>query len=806
MPDATSARGLNRPSNLPAPVTSFIGRDREIADVRQTLRAARLVTLVGIGGVGKTRLACEVAACAAGQFADGTWLVELASLTDATRIADAIAAVLDVREQAGRPLMTSLIEALRRRQILLILDNCEHLLASSATVVIELLAACPHLTVLATSRSPLRVYGEHEYAVQPLTLPDLDPFPAPGHLGRISSIALFTHRARAVRSRFRLTERNARSVAEICHRLDGLPLAIELAAARTKLLDPPELLRRLDARFPLLSDEVRGVPARHLALHETIGWSYDLLGIDERILFRRLAAFAGGWDIEAAERVCAGEAIGSADILNLLTHLVDQSLVVVDDGGRATRYRFLESVREYSAERLAESGEGDVVRGRHLAWCAALAERAEPELLGPEQATWYARLQEEHPNIRAALAWGERDDDAILALRLAGALGRFWQVRGHLSEGRQAIECLLSRAVGAPTVRAKAYNHLGTIAYLQGDIPASHQAHVAAYALRDEVDDPFHRIHPLFGLAETARVNGDVDGAITLLQQALDEARAADHRVTIYHALYLLANARESAGRPDLAVAALEEAIHLIRAQGDTWLGSMVLHRLAFFALVQQDGARAVSLISESLALRRAIDDTLGTAHCIETLAWIAARQGAAERAARLFGTAEALRERVGAALFSWEAPGHEQAVAAARAQLDEPAFAAAWAAGRAMSVDDAIDAGTAIVATPPIGILPAACLDPGAADSGAGDQGPAPLSTAEADARRVALLTPRELDIVGLIARGYSDREIAASLAIRPRTAETHVKNIREKLGFRSRGRIAAWAAALNLASPRPG
>ncbi|MDP9356600.1 MAG: helix-turn-helix domain-containing protein, partial [Chloroflexota bacterium] len=443
-PDPLPDRG--RPAvRLPTTLTSFVGRGREVEQVIALLRRAdvRLVTLTGPGGVGKTRLALRAAAELLDHVPDGAWFVDLTPLADPALVPAAIAVVLGVREAGGQPLVETLAVALRDKQLLLVLDNCEHLL-DAAPVVAELLRACPGLTVLATSRAPLRLRGEREVAVPPLGLP-ATARPAPEEIARSEAVRLFVERARAHEADFALTEANAPAVAGIVRVLDGLPLAIELAASRIKLFPPTALLRRLERRLTLLTGGARDLPARQRTLRDAIAWSHDLLTEEERLLFRRLAVFAGGATCEAAEAVA--DPAGELGVVNGLAVLVDQSLLrKEDDPDGEPRYRMLETVREYALERLDASGEEAAVRDRHAAWCLALAEAAGAVLWTTYDPGVVARLEAEHPNLRAALTWFAQASDGEALLRIGATLGRFWYVAGHAREGRGWLERALALA------------------------------------------------------------------------------------------------------------------------------------------------------------------------------------------------------------------------------------------------------------------------------------------------------------------------------------------------------------------------
>ena len=450
-----------------------MGRERELGEAAALLGAHRLVTLTGPGGTGKTRLALQAAAEVLEAHPDGVWLVELAALADPALVPQAVAAAVGVREEPGRPLPATLTDALRPKRLLLVLDNCEHLLDACARLADALLRACPHVRVLATSREALGLAGETAWRVPSLTVPDVaDTQHAPdvADVARYAAVRLFADRAAAVQPEFVLTDENAAAVAQICARLDGIPLAIELAAARVRVLPPRQLLERLDDRFRILTGGSRTALERHQTLRAAVDWSYDLLTEPERALFARLAVFAGGWTLEAAEQVGAGEGIESPEVLDLLTRLADQSLVVAQEQPDGTaRYRLLESLRQYGRDKLAARAEAPAVRDRHLAHFLALAERADPGLYGPDAPAWIERLEVEHDNLRAALDWAlgpaAGQGQAARGLRLAGALEYFWFLRVHRREGLARLQQALAHTDDAPSAaRAQALYSAGALA------------------------------------------------------------------------------------------------------------------------------------------------------------------------------------------------------------------------------------------------------------------------------------------------------------------------------------------------------
>jgi predicted ATPase len=656
-------------TGLPMPLTSFVGREREVAEVRRLLTTTRLVTLTGTGGVGKTRLALQVAAELVGSYPDGVCLVELAPLADPVVVPQAVASALRVREQPGRPLQQTLADALRDRRLLLVLDNCEHLVTACAELAGALLRFCPDLHILATSREVLRIGGETAWRVPPLKLPPLvsaGPSPATSspvllllqEVERSEAVRLFIARAAVALPGFALTDGNAPTVACICHRLDGLPLAIELAAARVSALGLEQLAARLADRFRLLTGGSRTALPRHQTLRATLEWSYALLAEPEQRLFDRLAVFAGGWTLEAAEAVGAGDGIESADVLELLIHLVDKSLVVAQEGLRGEAwYRLLETLREYGWEGLTRSGGADATLRRHVAFFLALAERAEPELMGAEQRVWLGRLEHQHDNLRAALRWTMESGEAELGLRLAGALGWFWSFHGHYSEGRRWLEGLLGVAGGGgaaalAATRAKALSSAGHLAIYQGDYSRAAALLEESLVMFRDLGDKGGIAGSLLRLGITARYQGDYRRAVALEEESLRLFRDLGDKYGITHTLMNLGAAATDQGDYRRATALEEESLRLSQDLGDKLWSAYALLNLGRIAWYQGDYGRAAAVLEESLTIFRDLGDKRGMALGMEGLAAVACAQEQPERAARLFGAAQAVREAIGMPLF----------------------------------------------------------------------------------------------------------------------------------------------------------
>ncbi|MBI3975020.1 MAG: tetratricopeptide repeat protein [Armatimonadetes bacterium] len=799
--------------NLPAPLTPLIGRQQEIAAVRDRLRRknVRMLTLTGPPGVGKTRLALEVARRLLANFPDGVVFVDLALVRDLEGVVFEIARALKIRDSLDWPLLARLKEYFRHKALLLVLDNFEQVLPAAPDVA-GLLAACPRLKVLATSRAALRISAEHEFPVPPLAHPDPDRLPPPDALAAYPAVALFVDRARSARPRFALTLQNARAVAEICQRLDGLPLALELAATRIRVLPPQEILKHLQQRLGLLTSGPIDLPARQRTLSGAIGWSYDLLSPGERMLFRHLGVFASGCSIEAADAVCKVEG-HPHHLLDALTSLIDKSLLRQElrpDG--EPRFAMLETIREYAQERLAASGESDAVQRRHAAYFLALADRAEPELQGPDQSAWLARLEADHDNFRAALSWclGE-DGEGETGLRLAAILVPFWEIRGYWNEGRRWLEAVLRNASGASSAaKVKALNGAGMLAFQQGDFARAAALAEESLSLGRALGDRRGTVTALNILGFHACATGDYGRAEALGSESLTMCREVADPLGIADALHILGLVARDRGDPAQATASLEESLRLSRALDAKWrvainltdLGLVMRDRgqhaqaaalieeglqqfralghrhgtataqshLATVAWYRRQYDRAAALFSDSLILRRELGDVRGIAVCLVGLAAVASATRQDEKAARLFGAGEGLRESIGVSLPLFIRGDYERLVGTTRRHLAD-AFQALWAEGRTMTVDQASD--RALATSPAV----------------------------ERAARPPGMpLTRREQEVAVLVAQGRTNREIAAMLVITEKTAENHVQHILNKLGFRSRAQIAAWTVEHGL------
>ena len=620
------------PNNLPTPLTRFIGRRAEVATVAQLIAQNRLVSLTGAGGCGKTRLSLEVAAEVAERYPDGVWWVDLARLSEEALVESAVAAALDVKEVLEQPLLDTLKNRLRDKHLLLMLDNCEHVVTTCAQLAYTLLQACPSLSILATSREPIGVESEIPWRVPSLGLPELACSPTLDSMSRFEAVGLFVERAGRVCPGFRLTETNAPIVADICRRLDGLPLAIELAAARMRMMTLEQLAAGLDDRFRLLVGSTRTAVPRHQTLRASVEWSYTLLSEAERLVLSRLAVFAGGFTLQSAEEVCRDAAVERHEILDIVTRLVDRSLVQAGEDASGARYRLLETIRQYAGERLASSSEQDAVRGRHLHYFAALADRADAEMQTTGLFRWLPVLDAEHDNLRAAFDWGVGSASSNACLRLSSSLWLFWMVRGHLSEGRQRLEVALAAPDGDPVLRVNALIGAGQLMLYHGDFAATEAFAKQALEIERTVVDGRLRGRALDLLGYSAAfldppsASGLFDEATTLLQDAEDHLYLGD-------AFNGLGIARYFVGDYVGARAALEEGVAWARKAGNANILAIGLGVLGYTLGLQGRLARARTCLREALAISRRLQDRVFTAQALYGLGFIDAHRGAHEEA-----------------------------------------------------------------------------------------------------------------------------------------------------------------------------
>jgi predicted ATPase/DNA-binding NarL/FixJ family response regulator/transcriptional regulator with XRE-family HTH domain len=779
---------VRRRVHLPLPFDPLIGRHGDLQRLRHAVvdQQHRLVTVLGPGGIGKTRLALQVAADLAPSFADGVAFVALAPVTDVANVrktvADAIGCVLPPTEDPESALLTFL----RERVLLLILDNLEHLLGPSqgeqiCSLLMRVLHEAPAVHVIVTSRERLRLRPEWVIELEGLALPVNGD---PNSIARAEAVLLFLERARQAVDGFALTSENRDAVARICHRLDGLPLALELAAAQVSFLPPAVLLARLDHALPLLGGGARDLPARQRTMRAAIGWSHDLLPPDERALFRRLAVFIGGFRLEAAEAVGAGGDVPIEEVLRVLRRLVDQSLVVRHDaGGDHERYRLLEPVRQFALEQLEQSGEAEWVRERHAAFFVTLAEESYPALRSAAQVAWLARLDGEYPNMREAMTWLIRQGSAETVTGMGWSLYLYQWMRGHFSEGRRWMEWVLTQESDVPSlVRALALLTASVLAYGQAE-------YAQAQVLIEESVMRYHVLADEEGLARTAAMSGLIaaglgqyDRAVIFLEEGVRRYLAVGDKWGAALTLIYWAVIPLNQGDYASAVRLTEQAIPLARETGDRVGTYTALYNLALVAQSQHNPQEAARLFREALVLSLEMGDEGNIAYCLEGLAGVAAMQGKVEYAARLWGAAELLLEQGEAAVYAYtpDRAAYARTVAAARSQLDAQRWSAAWAEGCSMSKEQ-------IVAQALRDDLVDSPQKPLVSKHGNGD-GTLVAATGE-------MLTPREVEVLRLIAQGLRNREIAEQLVINEKTVQNHISNIFAKLGVADRSQAIVRA-----------
>ena len=695
----TGLRSLESvPNNLPEQLSSFIGREREMAEVKRLLGSTRLLTLTGMGGTGKTRLSLQVAADVLDTFSDGVWLVEFGTIADAALVVETVAAALDLRQEADRPLATTLTNFLRARSLLLVLDNCEHVVAACARLAETLLRACPKLRILASSREPLGVVGETAWPVPALSLPahwrEIVAGPdAIERLTQFEAVRLFVERATIARPAFQLSNDSVHLVAQICWRLDGIALAIELAAARIRVLTLQQIVERLDDRFHLLTTGSRNAVPRQQTLRSLIDWSHDLLSDPERRLFRRLSVFARGRTLESIEGVCAGEGVEAWDIVDLLTQLVDKSLVYVEKTPEhGARYFILESIWDYANEKLIEAGESEIFRIRHLDFFLKFAEDAAPKIRGPQQLEWLGRVEQESYNLRYAVdAATELPGQVPKGLRLLAAMQRFIEVRGLFKEARESFVAVLTHRAAAPrdAIRASALAAAGRLAWVADDMLATSMLHEEALAIFRELGDAWGTACELTDLGSHALDGGDLPRARTLLDEAAAlAAPLADPRLTahVQKVRGVLAAADGDFAR---ALALEEEAIALYRREGDIWLTIIVAWGVGVNAAVLGHFDTARAHLAECLQVGLDLGNRWGASYPLEAFAHLAVAERQYDRAARLFGAAEAQRIRAGLVPQAADHPAL-RAIIAAAPDFTSPALDAARREGRTLGLDAA--------------------------------------------------------------------------------------------------------------------
>ncbi|MFC8669532.1 LuxR C-terminal-related transcriptional regulator [Streptomyces sp. NPDC057199] len=732
-------------------MTKFVGRRREIAGVRRGLGAVRLLTLTGAGGVGKTRLAFEAAQASRNDFPDGVWLVDLAPVQDPSAVAGAAGVAFGIPDHGGGLHSEQLVNHLAGREALIVLDNCEHLADACAELTYAILSAAPGVRVLTTSRHALGIGGEHLYPVLPLPEDE--------------AVELLVDRAIAVHPDFRLTEGNRTAVARLCADLDGLPLAIELAASRLRTLTVQQLTDRLEDRFSLLTRRDRIADPRHRTLRAMIDSSYELCDPAERQLWNRLSVFAGTFALDAAEDVCSGEGIARTEVLELLDRLVAQSVVLACECDGLPGYRLLESIRQYGRERLVETGEEERMLRRHCEFFLALAQRITDRWCGPGQVESLARLRAEHSNLRAAL---DSCDDPQTVLMLAAALDYYWCSGGFLGEGRHHFNRALATAPDPTPARARALGVAARVALLQGDLPAVEEWTEEAEELAERLDDPMLRARVQDMRGGLAQFRGELGEAMSHYGDAAARYLAIGDDFEAILSLSLL-TVLQTLLRDPQAVDSGRQAVALSEARGERFGRGMALADLGYTAWLRGDREASVALATAALEMQQGFDNHIGVMWLLELLAWVSASYGDHEQAGRLLGSVRSLSRRLGIDL---SAPPH---VAEQHMRCEE---AVAAALGR-VSYEKALREG-------------------GYYDS-PGDAITFALGAASdlkraTEATATNSLTRRETEVAALVAKGMSNRQIASELKLSPRTADRHMENILAKFGFRSRAQIAAW------------
>jgi non-specific serine/threonine protein kinase len=762
---------------VPADLTSFVGRRGDIAEVKALLSTSRLVSLVGPGGVGKTRLVLKVAADLRRAFTDGVWMVELADIVDPELLGQTIADTIKIPVSPHDDAEQALTGELRDRRMLVILDNCEHLLDASASLVSELLRAAPQLRILTTTRQPLRVSGEALHLVTPLEVPDPRLPLAPGAATQFGAMTLFVERAHAVVPSFAMTPENEAAVARLCQRLEGIPLAIELAAVSLRVLSVQELAERLDERFDLLTSGPRTAPERHQTLDATIDWSYELCTRDEQSMWASCSVFAGHFDRAAAEATCASDDVPESAVLGVLAGLVDKSVLERDEIDGVVRFRMSDMLRQYGLTRLRESGSDAAARDRHTAYFSELVQRAAAQAFGPQQQHWLLALQRDHANLREALDQAmTRPATAHAGLDLASTAWFYWLASGHLLEGRHWLDRALFSDTAPSAERARALWTNGLIAVLQGDRAVGEDFVEDALQIARQISDAeaIACASHVKGLA--AVFAGDLGLAVTLLDEAGDRYR----QLGLDDGLPMLLDVHRGLahlfdGDRARATTLIEEARQACLARGERWVLSSVLQVAAVAEFLRGDWATTKALISESLLTKRTFHDTLGIAVGLDVLGWAHAADGHGDQAAVLLGAAHRVWDSVGETGFGSKSFAALRATAEDRIRQagGKDTYDDDYARGGALDLDQAL----------------ALALGE-----------PEPVTDVDRGDPAVGL-TPREAQVAELVGRGLSNKEIAATLVISQRTAEGHVQRILTKFGFTSRAQVATW-----VAEQRPG
>ncbi|UOT04086.1 protein kinase [Rhodococcus opacus] len=765
-PTSPALRGAS--GNLPVELTSFVGRRGELTDTKALLSVSHLVTLTGIGGVGKTRLAVRTADSVQRAFGDGVWLVELGELSDGSLLTDVVAAALGLPAQSATPLH-EVLQFLASRELLLVLDNCEQVVDAAAELAETLLQACPGLRILTTSREPLGIGGEAVLRVPPLGVPDPDRQSSVSGLSSYDAVALFADRAATAVPGFELTEDNEAAVAGICHRVDGLPLPIELAAARLRAMSPEQILDRLTDRYALLTRGSRVAPSRQQTLRLCFDWSYELCTPMEQRMWLRLSVFAGSFELDAAEQIC-GRGLDSEELLDTVTSLVDKSILIREEHGTMVRFRMLGTLRDYGREKLQQSSEYLQLCGRHRDWYEKMALTAETEWIGSRQLDWITRLGREESNLREALEFCATDNPGT-GLRIAAALFPFWLSQGWFGEGRHHLDRLLTHDPGRPTVeRVKALYADSVLAEMQKDFETGTALVEEERTLAEQSTDPLIHALVAYSDATLALLSGEPRRAPSHLERALETFGTWKGHPLHVGAMYMLGVARHVLDEIDQAIDCYEQVLAITTARGESMYRAYTLTAMAIAVWQQRDAVRAARLLGQSLRLARQVNNPRTVATCLDALGWIASDEHDAHRATVLVAAAEELGHSIGSVgvVFPTLRTYHEQCERSSRRALGERGFEAARREGKRLDLDAAI-----VFAL--------------------GERAPAPPASVAGTSVRP---TKRERQVADLIAEGLTNKAIAARLVISPRTAQGHVEHLLAKLGFTSRAQIAAWVS----------
>lgn len=765
---ATSS--AKRSNHLPAEMTSFVGRRNDVAAIRRLAAASRMVTLTGFGGLGKTRLALRAANEMRRAFRDGVCLVELAPLGNADLLPHTVIDALGMRGKSGKDPIDQLCEELADRHLLLVLDNCEHMIDAAADLASAVLAAAPEVTIIATSRQPLRVAGEYLYPVAPLPLPDADAELSPGTATQYPALALLAERTAASIPDFVLTPQNEAALIRLCRQLEGIPLAIELAASRLQVLEIDELTERLKARSVVLRERNRSFPERHRTLEALIDWSHDLCNPSERMLWARAATFAGSFSLQALEAVCADDALPVETIVDTLSALVDRSIFIREVQGDRVRFRMLDTIRSYGQAKLASTGDEESFARRHRDWYADLLARAGHEWVGPMQSEWAERLRAEHANLRLALEFSvSRPDEAEIAFQLAG-VSWFWMAMEYLREGRLWLARALALPSGPSPRRAWALGADAYLAAFQGDTDGAESRALEARDMATSLGDRAASGLAAHVLGVHRMLGQDPASAIPFFREGLERYGSDVDQQYRDGLLVEMGVAYLFAGDLGPAHEIFDDLYDRCGRGGDRWQFAYALWGQGYLSLIEDRLDEAEAKLVEALAIKRDFQDTLGIALVAEVLAWTFAQRDA-EHGACLLGIADALWGAVGAPQLEDKRAPYEQR---ARARLGDDAFTAAVARGAAMSRDAALAFALREQAEPEVG----------------------PRATTP------TTLTARQREVAQMVADGLSNKDIAAKLVISLRTAEGHVEAILAKLGFTARTQIAKWVHQQSSAS----